>query len=237
MYSFRSLFNKTTIVYLTEGLPTALKRGLSFIVEHIFWYNEYYILERPYTEDSYDPEPYKPDIPELSSVFITSIQQADEIARVCEDFRKYFIKANKMLTDGAVASCVYVGKEIAFVGWVATTEAAKKAFNNVPYRVDFANNEACTGNVFTIPKFRRKGIKKYGTFLRLNYMHQAGVVRSKSIVKTNNITSLKASNIKGNSIIAQARHIRFLFWDSWKETLLNIQVADAIKQWEQRKQA
>jgi len=202
------------------------------MAERIFWYNNYYILERPLNKEIFDPEPFKPDIQGLTSVFITFRQQADEIAGESEDFRKHYINADKMLKAGAVACCIYVGNEIAFIGWVATTEAAKKAFNNVPYHVDFNNNEACTGSVLTIPKYRRMGIKKYGTYLRLHFMQQAGIVMSRSIVKTNNITSLKASNIRGNSITARARHIRFLFWNSWKETPLNIQITDVLEKQE-----
>jgi len=54
-------------------------------------------------------------------MLVSSNSQADELAGEHEDFRLYHINAAQMLDAGTMASCRYIGKEVANICWIATT--------------------------------------------------------------------------------------------------------------------
>ena len=61
------------------------------------------------------------------------------------------------------------------------SEAAKKTIDTTPYQVDFANKQVCTSSE-TIPKYRRAGLKTYGTLLRENYLAEMGIISKKTSI-------------------------------------------------------
>ncbi|MDD1744390.1 MAG: hypothetical protein LUQ20_01055 [Candidatus Methanoperedens sp.] len=143
---------------------------------------------------------------------VTSNKQADELAAHAVDFRKHIGNAQRALDKEAVAFCIFIGKELAHVGWLALTEEAKDAFDPLPYRIDFSNKEACTGGTITFPKFRGKGLMTYGYFKRFQFLWENGIKISRNAVKTNNIISQKVHNKFNPKIYAKAYYVRFLWW-------------------------
>ena len=123
---------------------------------------------------------------------ITSNQQAGElVARGFDDFRRSFINARQGLDKGAIAFCVFIGRELAHIGWVALNEEAKNTFDDLPYHVDFSNREACTGGTVTIPKYEGNGLMTYGYFKRFQFLNERGIARSRNVVATSNLVSQK----------------------------------------------
>jgi len=209
-----------------DGFTTLLKRGSSFLVEKVFWVDTYYLLERYMTAHAIDPEEYRPDIPSLTHAFIKSNKEADELVENgFLDFRFHFINAGERLEKGAIALCIYCDKEPAHIAWIATTRDAQKTFNNIPFRVDFARNEVCTGGALTLPAYRKKGIKNYASFTRDKYFRDNGIVATRSVVKASNIVSMRASGGYGTKIYGRARYTKILWWRHWKEIPLDSPVA------------
>jgi len=48
------------------------------------------------------------------------------------DFRRRFVMARRMLDKGAIAFCIFLKGEIAHIGWIALSEEAHKAVDNLP---------------------------------------------------------------------------------------------------------
>ena len=132
-------------------------------------------------------------------------------------FRRRFVKASGMLDKGAIAFCIFVKGEIAHIGWIALSEEAHKAVDNLPYKVDFSNNEACTGGVETITRYRGEGLMAYGHFKRFEFLTEKGIVVSRNAVAKSNIASQKAHAKFSPRVYAEASHLRLLWWHFWKE--------------------
>jgi len=214
--------NKLNYTIQSEGFLRGIKSGIRFLAERVFWYENYYLSAMSLKDFAVNPEDHKPAIPDISYVFVTSNNQADHLVeKGFEDFRTYHFHAHNSLDSGAVANCVYVGKEMAYICWIARSEAAKKSFNDLPYKVAFENGEACAGTSLTVPKFRRKGIRTYGALLRYRYYKENGIHTQQGIKKVSNTRSLRSSARYGGKPWGRARYIKILCWKFWKELPLH----------------
>lgn len=227
MIALRYKINRARDILKTEGLASLVRKGFLFLVGWFFRYETSIIMERSLQGRKIDPEAIVPSLPDLTHRLVTTNQQANElVAEGFSDFREYAPNAWQRLDSGALALCIYVGQEPARMTWIAMSEVAKKSFNDIPYRVDFANKQACTGGTMTVPKYRRTGLHMYGTLLQDQYLTEMGIISRKSIISTSNTSSLRASTKISDfySIASQktiTRSIRLLWWKSWKETPLS----------------
>jgi len=160
---------------------------------------------------------FLPGINDVTFHMVTTNEQADELAKIGFDCRSYSIYARKRLDKGTIAFCLFVGKELAHIGWLASTPDAKNTFDTHPYQVDFGNGEACTGGSYTFLKYRGHGLMKYGYYKRLEYLRQIGIKRSKNVVNINNIASQKAQAVFNPEITVRAVYLKILWWQFWKE--------------------
>ncbi|MFC1919421.1 hypothetical protein ACFLWX_01345 [Chloroflexota bacterium] len=100
------------------------------------------------------------------------------------------------------------------------TEEAKFTFNDQPYSVDYANSEGCTGDTWTNPKYRSKGLMKYGYFKRFDYLRSKGIIRTRNVVATYNIVAQRVHTKFRLKIQGAASYLRILRWVRWKEKSL-----------------
>jgi hypothetical protein len=84
-----------------------------------------------------------PKIDDFALKIVSTNEEADELEAQGLEFRSQVLNARKRLDKGAIAFCIFVGKELANVSWVAMTLEAKNSLGQPPFRVDFSNNEAC----------------------------------------------------------------------------------------------
>ena len=102
--------------------------------------------------------------------------------------------ARRNLDKGAIAFCIFVNGEVAHIGFVAMSEEAKNTVDHMPYKVDFSNNEACTGATETVPEYRSKGLMGYVYFKRFQFLREKGKVISRvSLLILNPIDMQKVS--------------------------------------------
>jgi hypothetical protein len=211
-----AMLKRAKDILKTEGLKPLLTRGFDFVKVWFLEYGDYYLYE--YTLKERNEADFLPQIQDFTLKIISSNEEADKLAEaIGSDFRRRFVKARKMLDKGTIAFCIFVKGEIVHIGWVALNEEAHKAVDNLPYKVDFSNNEACTGGTQTIPQYRSKGLMAYGYFKRFEFLKEKGIVVSRNAVAKSNIASQKAHAKFSPRVYAEASHLRLLWWHFWKE--------------------
>jgi len=216
-------------VYKNEGITAVFRSTLRYVLKNVFSHETYYLLKRVVADVELRPEKQIDFISELTTSAIKSNAEADEIARGFEDFRSYTMNAHRILDAGGIAFCLYIGKEVANIGWIAVTERAKNAMTDIPFHVAFDNNEAYLGYSYTVPKFRRKRLRYYGSLLRYQLMREMGIETKRSAIRTNNYAALNASNFKkGQIIYARARYLRFMGLKFWKEYPMEVPLQEVI---------
>ena len=201
-----------------DGLTALLTRAFKFLVRYFFQYGTFYIYK--HTMQERNESDFMPKIKDFTFQIVFTNEQANELATRGCDFRSYSIHATRRLEKGAIAFCVFVGRELAHVGWVAMSEEAKNTFDYLPYRVDFSNKEACTGGTLTIPKYEGKGLMMYGYYQRFKFLRECGIKASRNVVNANNIASQRVHAKFGPEVYAKARYLKILAWKLWKETQL-----------------
>lgn len=211
-----AMLKRAKDILKTEGLKPLLTRGFDFVKVWFFVYGDYYLYE--YTLKERNEADFLPEIQDFTLKIISSNEEADKLAEaIGSDFRRRFVKARRMLDKGAIAFCIFVKGEIVHIGWVALNEEAHRAVDNLPYKVDFSNNEACTGGTQTIPQYRSKGLMAYCYFKRFEFLREKGVVVSRNAVAKSNIASQKAHAKFNPRVCAEAKQLRLLWWHFWKE--------------------
>ena len=209
------LFTRAKDILRTEGLISLINRVVALLIRHIFSYSTVYLYE--HTMCNHDEADFIPRMQDLTCKLVSTNQQASEVAKNgFEDIRSlYFSRRN--LDNGAIAFCIFHGQQLVHIGWMAMTKEAKSAFDPLPYQVYFSDNEACTGGIFTVPRYRGKGLMTYGCFKRFEYLRKHGITTTRNAVRISNITSQKVHGKFGPTIYARARHIKILWWQFWKE--------------------
>lgn len=216
------LFTRARYIFKAEGLTALLSRGLAFFLPYLarcfFRYATYYLYEHAMKERN--EADFMPKIENFTFKIVSTNQQADELAADGFDFLSHVINARRRLDKGAIAFCVFIGRELAHVGWVTMTDEAKNTIDTLPYRVDFTNKEACTGGTFTITKYRGNDLMAYGYYKRFEFLRERGIMTSRNAVNTSNIASQRVHAKFGPKIYAKARYLKILWWKFWKETPL-----------------
>jgi len=223
------LVNKVLQIYRDEGALSLMKRMLSFLFSKILLYETYY-LTKIHIEDSLIKQPKPVDFADkLTFKWIESNYQAEEIAREYEDFRPYTKNAHQRLDAGGIAVCTYVDKELACYAWVAINESGMKAMSHMPVTIDFDNKEVYSSYSYTIPKYRRKGIRYYRLRFRYKMFVEKGVEVLCSAIRTNNYASLKANSDRPKYMItAKVYILKILGLRFFKETPINVKAQKIV---------
>lgn len=206
--------------YKAEGKTALFRRAFTYIFVYLrrwcFQNDTYYLREVTIPEE--DEADCLPRIQDLTFSVVSTNQQADELVKDgFNDFRQQRFLTSEALDKGAVAFCIFVGHELANIGLIAMADSEKIYFDQLPYYVDFANNQACGGGAYTNPKYRRMGLNTYRNYQMRKYLRQRGVKSLIGSVLTSNIPSVNFGVKEGQKIYAKARYLKILWWNSWKE--------------------
>ena len=218
MHRLAQLFGRVKHILRTEGLLSLLGQGFAFLAGCVFRYETYYLHELSLEGGS--EADFMPRIQDFTLKVVSTNQQADEL--VADGFRFRYSDGihRERLDRGAIALCVFIGRELAYIGWIAMNEEAQRSISDIPLQVDFSNSEAFSGGVWTNPKYRGRGLGTYGLFKRIQFLVEKGMLKSKGVVTASNATSQRVAGRLGYNIYAEARYLKLLWWKSWKETLL-----------------
>jgi len=159
-----------------------------------------------------------PPLPEgFDAVFVGDNDTADLLARAHRDFRSEASAARDALGGGAIALCLYNGRDVAHVGWIATSLAARRSLDRLEYEIRFDRGEAWAGAVYTVPRFRGRGLLTYSALRRFAYLRDAGFSLCRSAVETNNGASNRVQMRFEPRIYAIAHLFRLFGWRRWTE--------------------
>ena len=218
MNRLAEVYHRAAQVRRTEGFRALLVKATAFVGYCFLQHRSYYL----YAERTADLPPlneadFMPKTDAFIPKVVSSNAEADELEAQGFEFRSQIPKAREVLDNGAIALCIFVGKELANIGWLATTQAAKDSFGEPPYKVDFANKEAVGSGAWTNPKYRRLGLRVYNRFMFLSVVIEQGIEVRRAALPTNNIPIIKSRASFYHEPYATGRYLRILWWKSWKE--------------------
>ena len=222
MRRLTTLCNRATQAYRTGGLMSVLQGGYAYLRHRLLQYRTYYLYLDPveYAAPLSEAE-VKPKMDNVMARIVHSNEEADELEAQGFEFRSKVPNARKRLGEGALADCIFVGKELAHLGWIALDQRALDTLNEPPYRVDFSNGEAVGTGVWTNPVFRRKGFQTHAGFMFHKVLRENGVVARRSAIDKRNIPAIRSRSRPDHGPCAEGRYVRVLWWKSWKERPLS----------------
>ncbi len=212
------VFPRARRIHRTEGFLSLLRRGLAFLIWRLLEYQTYHI----FCDDvaallARTEATFKPKIADFTLVFVSSNPEADELETRGLEFRSSIPHAKEGLSKGAIASCIFVGQELAHIGWIALTQEAKDALNEPPFHVQFADGEASTGQLWTHPQYQRLGLSSYGLAERARLMLEKGIKTERYAVNRRNVPTSSFTAKYDANVCAEGRYLRVLWWKHWTE--------------------
>ena len=192
-----------------------LRRGFDFLIGLFFQYGTYYLYESKLKE--MDNADFMPGVNDFTFKIVTSNREADQLVANGFEFQSSggIYSYRERLNKGTIAFCLFIGRELAHVTWVAMTAEAKNSFTPLPYRVDFLNKEVCSVASQTIPKYRQKGLAAYVYYKELQFLRERGIMTVRYAIKASNIAAQRAPRL--GKIYAKARYLKILWWKLWSE--------------------
>ena len=216
-----TLLAKAGHIYRTEGWGSLLRATFLFTL-HLFyvsWVHQVYasVLEE---DQSLRNNNLAPPLDDVTHMFLSTNEQVDDVEARGYEFRSVVRDSRAMLNAGATAACVFVGKELGNVVWVATTQQAMDSLKEAPFTVDFAGGECWTGRAWTNPKYRGSGLFSYADIKSRRRQLEQGIRVSKWALGEQNMPSKSIAARIGATVCGEGRYRRILWWSSWKERAL-----------------
>ena len=157
---------------------------------------------------------------DVTHMFLSTNEEVDDVEARGYEFRSLVRDSRAMLDAGATAACVFIGKELGNVVWVATTQQAMDSLKEARFTVDFASGECWTGRAWTNPKYRGSRLFSYADIKSRRRQLEQGIRVSKWALGEQNIPAKAIAARIGATVCAEGRYRRILWWESWKETPL-----------------
>jgi hypothetical protein len=189
--------------------------ALSVTRRHVFDWRSFYLYELILADYPAGHSGPRPD--GYDECLVDSNDAADQAVAGRCDFREMMPWTRRALARGAATLCLYHGREVAHVGCVATSPAARRTIDALPFDVQFDGGEALLGAAYTMPRHRSRGLMTYSTLRRLDYLRGAGFHTCKVAVATNNDNSNRVQIRLKSRIYAVGRLFRLLKWQRWSE--------------------
>ena len=178
-------------------------------------YRRFYLYEHHHRD--WPEGAFLPHLDLFEERFISSNGEADELAGAHQDLREVVENGRRGLACGAVAFCVYAGRDVAHVAWLATSEGGRRAVDRLGYAVHFDDGEAWTGAAYTVRAYRRRGLLAYGCHRRFEYLLQRGCAVSRGAVEMSNMASHRATMRFEPRIYGTGRQWRLFGKRWWRE--------------------
>ena len=185
-------------------------------MQRAFWWERFLVHEFALTE--LGDVSLAPPVAGLEVHVIECEDDADRLAREgYEDFRLAIGASGRSLESGAVAFCAHVDRVLAHVAWEALDADAKWSFDTLPYAVDFANGEGCSGGSWTFRPFRNRGIYRHVLGARFQYLLDHGCRICRNAARVDNVAALRGKDRPGRRVCFVGHYRRALWWTDWKE--------------------
>ena len=206
------LFARAKHTLQNEGLKALISRGLTrgFYEHQVFNLYEHTLKDR-------DEDDYRPEIKDFDFMIVSTKKEADALISGGFDLQLSVTNITDRLDKGAVAFCVFVGRELASIGFTAGNQEAVDSLNQPPFKLNFSAGEACTGGGWTNPKYRALGLATYVYFKRLQSLKAEGKIIARAAALTDNTASNKTQARFAPRIWAEGHSFRVLWHIFWQE--------------------
>ena len=213
------LFRRAQEIHGTDGAAALFRRGLAFILSSFFEYRAYWLYEYALENlRDVNEADFAPRVNHAKLKIVGANDEADRLEAEGFEFRSQIPNATTMLESGAIAFCIFVGHELANIGWIALSQRAMDSLPDPPLKVDFANNEACGGAIWTSPRYRRNGFRLYNRYKRFEFLLEKGfMVNRSAIAKRNVVAQSGYRKFPPTRTYGEGRYLRVLWWKSWRE--------------------
>ena len=219
MNGFRVTLARAGDILRTEVLGPLLLRSLTRMSQHLVHHESCYLYEHVLVDR--DEADFLPALDGYTLQVFSSSDEADKWAAAAGfDFRERNLDAARKLEGGAIAFCVFAGQDLAHIGWVAMSPEAQAGMRQAPYRVDFSKGEACTGGMWTDPRYRRKGLARYVYFKRCQFLKDSGKTISRNAVDVGNTAVSSMMDGFGATRYAKGRILKVLWGKLWRDGTL-----------------
>lgn len=218
LHTLTFILRRARLIYAAEGIASLARRGLAFGLGMVFFRKVYYVYADPVARIQAPGEAdFKPKVDDYVSKVVTSNEEADELEAQGFEFRSQVAGAAKRLDKGAMALCTFVGRELACIEWLAMTQPAHDSLGEPPYSVRFSHNEAFSGGLWTNPRYRRLGLRRYSSFKALGLLQENGIETTRTAIAKDNVAAQTSRPAFLPGPCAEGRYLRILWWRSWKE--------------------
>jgi len=231
MESAKALPGRARRIRQTEGLWALLRLAAAYLLSRLFYYQTYYLsvarTDDPAEQNEAD---FMPRVDDFTVRIVSTNGEADELEAQGLQFRSCGSGAREWLEKGAIACCVFVGRELGNVVWAAVTQEAMSSLHELPIRIDFSKNEGYRGATWTDPRYRRMRLGLHGMLVGPRLLRERGVeVVRTGMTKKNAATRSMMVKFK-QTFYAEGRYLRVLWWESWKEKPLSPSKGDSSHQ-------
>jgi GNAT superfamily N-acetyltransferase len=204
----------------TRGVLRGVFRYTRWRLSRLAHVRYWYVYRYPITQ--FDVEQFHPTVEHLE---VRVVESPADCARLAaegyQDPRAKVRSLERRLAAGAVMVSAFVAGKLAYTGWVATTETARRSFDSLPYRADFAGGEAATGGALTMPAYRGLGLYRYVFGHELDYLRRRGRTFCCNSISVDNHASQRGQAVHEALVCARARHVRILCFQWWTEQPLS----------------
>ncbi|MBN1152312.1 MAG: hypothetical protein JXA58_03800 [Dehalococcoidia bacterium] len=195
---------------------------------YVFSRSLFYVYVCPHTVSTAG-EPL-PSVDNFAAVFVSSNDEADQLAETHEDFRLLDKRARRGLSNGAVALCLYSGSTLVNVSWLATNARAHRAIDSIGLPFDVAIHGAWTGRVRTKPAYEGRGLFRYACAKRFEHVVSRGIDKSCTSVADVSTRSHVMSASLGCHLAGKGHVVRLFWWHWWRSVRLTAADEAAVRQ-------
>jgi len=212
------ILERVRYLYRTGQIKHVITRALPFALRWLVGCESYYLYEYDLGEFASPEEDFLPRVKDFTFKVITTKAEADELEAQGVPFYSCAMNVRERLEMRAIAFCTVIDRELAYVGWVALSEAANRSLGQARFLANFRNKEAVVAGVETNPKYRQKGLMEYNAFRRMAFLeNRGGVTKIRCAIDKNNIPCQRGTVRVGFRRTAEARRLRILYWEFWRE--------------------
>ncbi len=205
------LYQRAKNIQRREGWGPLVLRGAAFVQGLFFRYGRYYVYEK-----EVDLTALARPTDDFELKIVSNLEEWRNLT--AQGYEAGVPSVVSRLEKGAIGFCLFHKRKFASVTWVAPVPEAKREIDYVPFSVDFAAGEVCTGGSFTCPPYRGRGLLHQTYGYLLPYVAGKGVRKCKFSISIYNRSSLTAHAKFSPKMVGRGRYLKVLGWEYWRET-------------------
>ena len=232
MYGPSDMLARTRRVYRTDGLLSLCRQAGAYLLSRLFDYQTYYLsVARTDDVPDLDDGSFMPRADDFTLKVVRTNEEADELEARGFEFRSSSLDSRERLDKGAIASCLFLGRQLGHIGWAATTREAKDSLHEPPLEMEFSGTEGYRGATWTDPRCRRMRLGIYTMLEGRRLLRDSGVTLVRTAIAKKNVPTQRMMVKFSPIFYGEGRYLRILWWKQWREKPLSpdFNMSDTIR--------